>query len=157
MVIFYKTKKGESHMEVIQTAASEVAVTLVLALIGLLAAYATYGIRKMTEKVKAQIVQLKDDAARQLLNNALEDVEELTTVTVASIEQTTAKSLREAVKDGKVDRSELVALSKHAADEITAAIKPEAQKIIEDNLGSFKDYVSKLIEEKVLELKTLTQ
>lgn len=144
-------------MEVIQTVASEVAVTLTLAFIGLLAAYATYGIHKLTEKVKTQTAQLKDDAARQLFNNALEDVEELTVVTVASIEQTTAKSLREAVKDGKVDRSELVALSKRAADEITAAIKPEAQRIIEDNLGSFKDYVSKLIEEKVLELKTLTQ
>lgn len=143
-------------MEVIQSTVSEAAVTIVLALIGLLAAYATYGIHKLTEKVKTQTAQLKDEEARRLLNNALEDVEELTTVTVASIEQTTAKQLREAVKDGKVDRSELVALSKQAAEEITAAVKPETQKVIEENLGSFRDYISKLIEEKVLSLKAIT-
>lgn len=144
-------------MQTIQAMASDLFVTFVLALIGLLAAYATYGIHKLTEKVKAQTAQLKDEEARRLLNNALQDVEELTTVTVAAIEQTTAKSLREAVKDGKVDRSELLALSKQAADEISAALKPEAQKIIEENLGSFRDYLSKLIEEKVLELKAMTQ
>ena len=143
-------------MDTIQSTVSEAAVTIVLALIGLLAAYATYGIHKLTEKVKTQTAQLKDEDARRLLNNALEDVEELTTVTVASIEQTTAKQLREAVKDGKVDRSELVALSKQAADEITAAVKPETQKVIEENLGSFRDYISKLIEEKVLRLKAAT-
>lgn len=143
-------------MDTIQSIASEAAVTIVLALIGLLAACATYGIHKLTEKVKVQTAQLKDEDARRLLNNALEDVEELTTVTVASIEQTTAKQLREAVKDGKVDRSELVALSKQAADEITAAVKPEAQKAIEENFGSFRDYISKLVEEKVLGLKAIT-
>ncbi len=143
-------------MDMIQSTVSEAAVTIVLALVGLLAAFATYGIHKLTEKVKAQTAQLKDEDARRLLNNALEDVEELTTVTVASIEQTTAKQLREAVKDGKVDRSELVALSKQAADEIAAAVKPETQKVIEENFGSFRDYISKLIEEKVLGLKSIT-
>lgn len=144
-------------MITIQSAAIQFVNTVVVALIGLLAAYATYGIRKQTEKFKAQIAQLKNEEARQLLNNALQDVEELTTVTVAAIEQKTAKSLREAVRDGKVDRSELIALSKLAAEEISAALKPETQKIIEENLGSFKDYLSKLIEEKVLELKAMTQ
>ncbi|PYG86722.1 hypothetical protein LY28_02748 [Ruminiclostridium sufflavum DSM 19573] len=143
-------------METIQSTVSEAAVTIVLSLIGLLAAYATYGIHKVTQKVKTQTVQIKDDTARQLLSSALEDVEELTVVTVAALEQTTAKQLREFVKDGKVDRAELVALSKQAADEITAAVKPEAQKIIEENFGSFRGYVSKLIEEKVLKLKAIS-
>ncbi|EPR07774.1 hypothetical protein [Ruminiclostridium papyrosolvens] len=143
-------------MEAIQSTVSQALVTVTISLIGLLAAYATYGIHKATQKVKTQTAQLKDEDARRLLNNALEDVEELTIVTVASIEQTTAKQLREAVKDGKAEREELVALSKQAVNEITASVKPGTQKIIEENLGNFRDYISKLVEEKVLKLKTLT-
>lgn len=143
-------------MQTIQNAVNEALVTIVVACIGLLATYAIYGIRKFTEKVKTQTEQLKDENARRLLNNALEDVEELTIVTVAALEQTTAKQLREAVKDGKADRDELVALSKQAANEIMAAVKPKTQKVIEENLGSFRNYVSKLIEEKVLKLKAIS-
>lgn len=139
-----------------QTIVIEGITTLVISCIGLLAAYATYGIHKVTAKVKAQTVQIKNEEARRLLNNALEDVEELTIVTVAAIEQQTAKQMREAVKDGKVDRTELVKLSSIALDEIAAAVKPETHKIIQEHFGSFKDYVSKLIEEKVLKLKALS-
>lgn len=119
-------------------------------------AMVTFGIKKLTAKVKAETEQLKDEGARRLLNNALEDVEELATVTVAAIEQTTAKELREAVKSGKADRSELMALAERALKEISAAVKPEAAELIEENFGSYKDYVSKLIEEKVLSLKKIT-
>jgi Na+-transporting methylmalonyl-CoA/oxaloacetate decarboxylase gamma subunit len=156
--LFFLSKllKEEKVMSTMQTVFTEGVSTIMLALLGLLAAYATYGIRKFTAKVKMQTEQLKDEGARLLLNNALEDVEELTAVTVAAIEQTTAKSLREAVKAGKADREELLALASRAAIEISAAVKPEAARLIEENFGSFRDYVAKLIEEKVLSLKTIT-
>jgi Na+-transporting methylmalonyl-CoA/oxaloacetate decarboxylase gamma subunit len=156
--LFFLSKllKEEKVMSTLQTVFTEGVSTIMLALLGLLAAYATYGIRKFTAKVKMQTEQLKDEGARLLLNNALEDVEELTAVTVAAIEQTTAKSLREAVKAGKADREELLALASRAATEISAAVKPEAARLIQENFGSFKDYVAKLIEEKVLNLKTIT-
>jgi vacuolar-type H+-ATPase subunit H len=119
---------GGIYMQAIQSTVNEAVVTLTISLIGLLAAYATYGIHKATQKVKTQTAQLKDENARRLLNNALEDVEELTVITVSAIEQTTAKQLREAVKDGKADRNELINLSKQAALEIMSAVKPETRK-----------------------------
>lgn len=83
-------------------------------------------------------------------------MENLARVTVGAIEQTTAKALREAVKDGKTDREELLTLSTKAFEEIKGKVGPEAQKVITQNLGSFDEYLSNLIEVKVLELKAET-
>lgn len=140
-------------MEIIQSTAIEVLVNLALGVITLLGAYGVYFIHKATAKVQAQTSQIKDEAGRKVLTDALADVENLAVVTVGSIEQTTASTLREAVKGGKADREELLALGKRAFDEVKAAIAPEAQKVITDNLGSFDTYLSKLIEDAVRRVK----
>lgn len=126
---------------------------IVLAALSLLLAYAAAAVRKYTEKVKVEAQQLKDDGQRNLLLDALNDVEELTTKTVTQIEQTTANALRQAVKDGKADKSELEALSKQAFNEISEALRPEAKTLIEKNFGNFSTYLTKTIESKVFELK----
>lgn len=140
-------------MEILQGIAQDLLTTLAVAVITLLAAYATFGIQKATARVKLQIQALEHEEQRTLLLDALEDVELLTTKTVGAIEQTTARELRELVKAGKKSREELIALGKQAAAEITAALKPEAQAIIEANYGNFKSFLEKYIEDKVLELK----
>lgn len=140
-------------MDIIQSTASEVLINLALGVITLLGAYGVYFIQKAAAKVQTQTARIKDESSRKLLNNSLADVKNLASVTVGSIEQTTAAALREAVKNGKADREELLALGKKAFDEVKAAIAPEAQKVITDNLGSFDDYLSKLIENAVRRVK----
>lgn len=144
-------------MQVIQSALTESLVTLSLACISLLSAYGVYYIRQAVNKVKEQTSQMKDEQLRKQLENALGDVETLSTVTIGAIEQTTAKQLREAVRNGVADREELLKLGRQAYDEIRRKVTPEAQQLITKNLGSFDDYLLKLIETKVLELKALTE
>lgn len=141
-------------MEAIQTQLVSTAVSIALAVISLGGAYAVYYIHAAAQKVKAQTAQIKDQALRQQLDNALDDTEYLAGVTVGAIEQTAARQLREAVKDGKVDKEELQALAAQAFAEIKSSVSPEAQKVISDNLGDFDAYLTNLIERKVLELKT---
>lgn len=141
-------------MEAITAQLSDTLVSVALAVISLLGAYALYYIRQASGKLKEQTAQLKDNGLRQQLENALDDAEYLAGVTVGAIEQTTAKQLREAVKDGKVDKEELSALAAQAFAEIKGAISPAAQQVITENLGDFDAYLSNLIERKVLELKT---
>lgn len=141
-------------MSAIQSMASQVLVNLSIGVITLLGAYALYYIKKQIAKVKTQTEQLKSDSERKLLLNALNDVEKLVTVTVGSIEQTTAAALRKAVKDGTTNRDELTALGQKAFNEVRAEITPEAQKLIARNFGSFSNYLLNLIETKVLEVKT---
>lgn len=141
-------------MEAIQSVATEFAMTIAVGVVTLLAAYATYGIKKVTEKVKLQTQLIEKEEKRTLFLNALEDVAELTDKVVGSIEQTTAKALRELVQGGKADKKQLEDLAKKAAEEITASLAPDVQRVITDNFGSFEKYLSESIEAKVLELKS---
>lgn len=140
-------------MKEIQSVANQVLVNLAIGMIGLLGAYALFYLQKAVVRVKAETEKLKSAASRELLLDALADVANLVSITVESIEQTTASALRAAVKDGTTDREELLALGKKAFDSVKSRITPEAQMIINENLGSFNEYLSNMIEAKVLELK----
>lgn len=145
--------RKEKHMDGMHEIFTQAILDIFLAVLSLLLAYAVAAVRKFTDKVRTETQNLKNDEQRNLLLDALNDVEELTTKTVTQIEQTTAKALREAVKDGKTDKSELEALSKQAYNEITEALRPEAKELIEKNFGNFSTYLAKTIESKVFELK----
>lgn len=141
-------------MDTMQSMANEFLFSLALGVVTLMAAYATYGIRKIIAKVQAQTQMITDEEQRKILLAALEDVAELTEKTVTALEQTTAKQLREAVKDGKVNKSELEQLAKRASFEITQGLEAETMEVIEKHFGSFRSYLEKCIEAKVFELKT---
>ena len=141
------------NWELISSAASDALVNVVLAVIAAAGAYGVYYIRLGAAKLKEQTAQIKDEAGRKLLEDALDDVVNLATVSVGAMEQTTAKALRDAVKSGKASREELLALGKQVFDEVKAAITPEAQQVITDNLGSFDAYLTAVIEDAVLRIK----
>ena len=67
-------------MQLITNAASATLANIVLAVIALAGAYAVYYIRLAGANVKAQTKKIKDETARQLLENALDDVVNLATV-----------------------------------------------------------------------------
>lgn len=141
------------NMEVITSAAGNVLANIVLAVIALAGACAVYYIRLAGARVKAQTKQIEDKTARELLENALDDVVNLATVSVNAMEQTTAKAIRDGVKTGLNSKEELVILGKKVFCEVKAAIAPEAQRVITENLGSFDDYLTKCIEDAVLKVK----
>ena len=140
-------------MGIIQNAANELLLNVSLAVISLVGGYAVYYIRLGAEKVRAQTTQIADEAGRKLLENALNDVAALATLSVGAMEQTTAKALRDSVRDGKADKEELVALSRQVFDEVKSSIGKEAQRVITLNLGSFVSYLTKYIEDAVLRVK----
>ena len=141
------------NMEAIQSAASEALLNVVLAVIALAGAYAVYYIRLGASKLKAQTVRIADEAGRKALEDAISDVERLATLSVGATEQTTAKALREAVKNGRASREELAALGRRVFEEVKGSIAPEAQRVITENLGSFDRYLTNCIEDAVLKVK----
>ena len=140
-------------MDLIINAASDALLNVVLAVIALAGAYGVYFIRLGASKLKEQTAQIKDEAGRKVMEDALDDVVNLATVSVGAMEQTTAKALRDAVKSGKAKPEELAALGKQVFDEVKAAISPQAQQVITDNLGSFDKYLTAVIEDAVLKVK----
>ena len=140
-------------MEVITSAAGSALANIVLAIIALAGAYAVYYIRLAGAQLRAQTEQIKDETARNLLENALDDVANLATVSVNAMEQTMAQAVRDKVKEGTANREELLELGRKVFREVKAAIAPEAQRVITQNLGSFDAYLTKCIEDAVLKVK----
>lgn len=141
------------NTQIITSAASTMLTNIVLAVIALAGAYVVYYIRLAGAQVKAQTKRIEDETAREFLENALDDVINLATVSVNAMEQTTAKAIRDGVKTGANSKEELAILGKKVFCEVKAAIAPEAQRVITANLGSFDDYLTKCIEDAVLKVK----
>lgn len=141
------------NMDVFLGELSGLLLDVALAMLGMLAAWAVYYIRLGAEKVRAQTAKLRDEAARSMLETALDDVQRLVELSVGAMEQTTAKALREAVKNGTASREDLLALSTCVFEDVADRIRPEVQEIITKNLGNFDDYLSTCIENAVLKVK----
>jgi len=123
------------------------------AVLSLLAAYAAYGINKAVVWLNTKTQEITDEQQRMLLYDALRDVSELTHKTVSTIEQTTAKALRERVKAGLASPEELTDLAKQALVEIRMSLSPNARYLVGKHFGNIDAYIRKSIETKVFELK----
>ena len=144
-------------MELLKELSTDFLGMILPALLSLLAAYAAYGINKGVGWLNIKTQAIADNRQRILLWTALEDVSELTHKTVSAIEQTTAKALREQVKDGFAHPEALSALASQAALEIRASLSDDAAAIIRKHYGNVNAYISNCIETKVLELKRAGQ
>lgn len=124
----------------------ELLVTIVIALLGLAGAYITVYISKLTKN-------LQEKTKAEVLNNALERLENLAVTTVTAIEQTLAEELREAVKDGKVDRSELEQLGTVAFQRVKTELGDSTIEALEGTFGDINTLIRDKIEEAVWNLK----
>lgn len=136
-------------MEMIQ----EILTTLAVSAVSCMCAYGIALVRKTIAKANAQIAKMESEEKRNLLANALTDLEHLAIITVSAIEQTTAKGLRKAVADGTVDASELKKLSLEAEKKVSALLRDEYKEAINENYGDLSTYIKDCIEAAVLSVK----
>jgi vacuolar-type H+-ATPase subunit H len=127
--------------------------TIIIAAIGLLGAYALSLIKQATAKIKAETNKINDETQRKLVQDALDRVSNLAERTVQKIEQTSASAIREAVKDGKIDREELLALGKTAFDEVYGQLSIDTVELLNTEIVDVQAYIQAVIESEVLKLK----
>ncbi len=117
----------------------ELAITVLLALLSLGAAYALSYIRRAREALDARI-------DHELADRALAKVAYLAEVAVLAAESTTAAALRQAVAEGKASREELVALGRQVVEQVLAQLDAETRKALAETVGDIRRYVEQLIE-----------
>lgn len=91
-----------------------------------------------------RISQFKD--AKALLDDMIQTA-------VIAMEQTKGKELREAVKEGKVDRQVLCDLASEVASHIAVKISKQMKDILYEGIYNLDVYVKDKIEESVSKLK----
>lgn len=144
-------------VEQMQGIITEVLSSVILGLIALAGSYAVYYIKKATDKLKVETEKIENEEFEKLINTALQRLSDVTTLTVNKIEQKMAKAIRESIKNGKVDKSELELLSMEAYFEIKKVLEPEYLELIENTLGDTQTYITNLIEDKLVEIKNRDQ
>lgn len=139
--------------ELLSTQVNEALVNVVAGLVALGAAAATYYLKRGADKLKAETGRIRDQAKAQLMWHAIDRLDDTAEKIVAKIEQTMAGQIRQAVKDGRTDRSELTALGESACKEILQVLEPDVVKLLKDNLGDLQAYVMSTVENEVRRLK----
>lgn len=129
--------------------------TIVTGVLSVAAAYAAYYINQAAKKVKAEIDLKANENQKEIFNAAVDRVNKLAEITVAAIEQTTAGTLRQAVKEGKVDRQQLLDLGRDAVLQIKELLSEEYKNTIIEQCGDLDTYISNAVEAKVYELKQM--
>jgi len=117
----------------------ELAVTVLVALLSLGAAYALAYIRRAKEALDARIYH-------ELADRALARVAYLAEVAVLAAESTTAAALRQAVAEGRASREELVALGRQVVEQVLTQLDAEARQVLAETIGDVRRYVEQLIE-----------
>jgi len=132
---------------------SETLTNIALGLVTLLFSYAVNWLRKASVRVKAETEHIKDAHQRELVQTALDRLNDVARKTVQALEQTAAKELRQAIKAGEADRSALVSLADRAKRDIIRTMEPEYTALLNETLGDLSAYVTSTIEAEVLRLK----
>lgn len=121
-------------------------VTLVIALLGLAVAYGTSYIRKASQR-------LQEQTEAELVANLISNLERVVLVAVEGAEQRVAKDLREAVKDGKANREQLLAVADAVKRDVLDILGTEFVWLLEQTFGDVHTMIENYIEAAVAQVK----
>ncbi len=124
--------------------------TVVILAIGFLVTWVTAKIAKAQQA-------LADKSKSDLLDAQIQRAGEFAEKIVHRIEEKAAKYIREAVKDGKVDKEELERLGADAYNELVNQIGADGMLVLQEGVTDVQKYLTDLIEQKVREAKAVSQ
>src|SRR5690606_29925229 len=125
--------------DIVITELKELAITVLVAVLSLGAAYALAYIRRAREALEQRI-------DHELADRALGRVAYLAEVAVLAAESTAAAALRRAVAEGRSSREELVALGQQVVEQVLAQLDAEARNALAETVGDVRRYVESIVE-----------
>ena len=137
----------------VNSALNEILQTLVAGVISLAGILTTIYVNKAIELVKLKAQAVKDEQAKKILANALNNVDELICTNIVAVENTLKPQILEAIKDGKIDKSELNNLSLVVKENVINQMGQQTNTIINEALSDVNSYLESRIEKILADLK----
>lgn len=133
-------------------------VTVVAGILGVLASFLIACAKKGFEWIAAKVSKVKDDTARDAINNALKDLNALVTATVTSLQQSLGDDIKKSIAegDGRYTRDDLLALTDTAMATIKSQLSDSAKQALSTVYADLNSFIADLIQSKVRELKAGT-
>ncbi len=130
--------------------------TLVVCIIGLLTlglGYFTYFLSRYTDKLDAQIKNIKDEGQRKLFENALSDFHDIVLKTVTMAEQVSVKELKAKSEDGKLTKDDIVKIGEEVLAKVMENLSNNTKNVLDKNIVNLEEYAKSAIETKVFDMK----
>ena len=137
----------------VNSALNEILQTLVAGVISLAGILTTIYVNKAIELAKLKAQAIKDEQAKKILANALNNVDELICTNIVAVENTLKPQILEAIKDGKIDKSELNNLSLVVKENVINQMGQQTNTIINEALSDVNSYLESRIEKILADLK----
>ena len=116
-------------------------------------AYGTLFVAKATQKAKMEISKLKDEQAKNLLNDSLDRVDVLLKTNIIAMENTLKKELAKGVEDGKIEKEELNKLAFAVKENVLNQLGEDTVMILNNGLNDLNGYIEARLEQVLVEVK----
>lgn len=127
--------------------------TVILGILNIGAGYIVYYFKQMAENAKYNNQKIEDEKKRELLDNAIDRVNNLIKNSVIATNETLGNSIRKDLEDGKIDKEELYALKDVVMKDVLGQITNDTKSLLSTEIKDLNAYIGNNIEVILKELK----
>ena len=137
----------------IQDIINSIVQTIIGGALSIASVYISIYVAKAIEVSKIKASLIKNEEAKAIINSTIDRVDDLIATNIISVENTLKPQILEAIKDGKVDNSELEELSIVVKKNVLKQMSEDTCEVLNATLSDVHGYIENRIERILAELK----
>ena len=140
-------------MELLQEGLVDLLKIVIESVLAIASVYATMFVANVTKKAKVELQKVKDEKAKELLNQNLDRVDALLRTNIIAMENTLKKELIKDIADGKLDKEEAKLLVNNVKKNVLNQLSNESLTVLNEGLNDLNGYIGARLEEILVEVK----
>ena len=140
-------------MELLQEGLVDLLEIVIESVLAIASVYATMFVANVTKKAKVELQKVKDEKAKELLNQNLDRVDALLRTNIIAMENTLKKELIKDIADGKLDKEEAKLLVNNVKKNVLNQLGNESLAVLNEGLNDLNGYIGARLEEILVEVK----
>ena len=140
-------------MELLQEGLVDLLKIVIESILAIASVYATMFVANVTKKAKVELQKVKDEKAKELLNENLDRVDALLRTNIIAMENTLKKELIKDIADGKLDKEEAKLLVNNVKKNVLNQLGNESLIVLNEGLNDLNGYIGARLEEILVEVK----
>ena len=140
-------------MELLQEGLVDLLEIVIESVLAIASVYATMFVANVTKKAKVELQKVKDEKAKELLNQNLDRVDALLRTNIVAMENTLKKELIKDIEDGKLDKEEAKLLVNNVRKNVLNQLGNESLAVLNEGLNDLNGYIGARLEEILVEVK----
>lgn len=140
-------------MELLQEGLVDLLEIVIESVLAIASVYATMFVANVTKKAKVELQKVKDEKAKELLNQNLDRVDALLRTNIVAMENTLKKELIKDIEDGKLDKEEAKLLVNNVKKNVLNQLSNESLTVLNEGLNDLNGYIGARLEEILVEVK----